>query len=66
MAYFKYPCKDCPDRVVGCHSTCEKYQAAKVDHKKKEAVILEEKKVYDGLDDYVFARIEKLKRKKER
>lgn len=19
------PCKDCPDRVVGCHSTCEKY-----------------------------------------
>lgn len=21
------PCKDCPDRVVGCHSTCEKYIA---------------------------------------
>lgn len=19
------PCKDCPDRLVGCHSTCEKY-----------------------------------------
>jgi hypothetical protein len=19
------PCKDCPDRFVGCHSTCEKY-----------------------------------------
>ena len=19
------PCKDCPDRVVGCHSTCERY-----------------------------------------
>lgn len=19
------PCKDCPDRQVGCHSTCEKY-----------------------------------------
>lgn len=21
------PCKDCPDRYVGCHSQCEKYQA---------------------------------------
>ena len=21
------PCKDCSDRVVGCHGTCEKYQA---------------------------------------
>ena len=21
----KPPCKDCPDRQVGCHSTCEKY-----------------------------------------
>ena len=22
----KAPCKDCPDRVVGCHGTCTKYQ----------------------------------------
>ena len=21
------PCKDCPDRVLGCHSVCEKYIA---------------------------------------
>ena len=21
------PCKDCPDRFVGCHSKCERYQA---------------------------------------
>lgn len=21
------PCKDCPDRVVGCHATCERYIA---------------------------------------
>ena len=20
------PCKDCGDRVIGCHSTCEKYK----------------------------------------
>lgn len=21
------PCKDCVDRICGCHSTCEKYMA---------------------------------------
>lgn len=25
----KVPCKDCPDRVLGCHDTCEKYQEFK-------------------------------------
>ena len=23
----KPPCKDCPRRTVGCHSSCEDYQA---------------------------------------
>lgn len=23
------PCKDCPDRHLGCHDKCEKYQAFK-------------------------------------
>ena len=23
----KAPCKDCPDRAAGCHSSCEKYRA---------------------------------------
>ena len=25
------PCKDCPDRVVGCHSTCERYKEWKAE-----------------------------------
>ena len=25
----KSPCKDCPDRVLGCHGTCERYAAFK-------------------------------------
>lgn len=24
-----YPCKDCPDRHLGCHDGCEKYKAIK-------------------------------------
>lgn len=27
----KYPCKDCPDRHLGCHGTCEKYLSVKED-----------------------------------
>lgn len=26
---FKSPCKDCKDRAVGCHSSCERYITAK-------------------------------------
>lgn len=28
------PCKDCKDRVLGCHSTCEKYNAFKKEKEK--------------------------------
>ena len=24
-----YPCKDCTEREIGCHGTCEKYAKAK-------------------------------------
>ena len=30
-----YPCKDCSDRCLGCHSECEKYKEAS---KKNEAL----------------------------
>lgn len=26
MAQLKAPCKNCKNRVLGCHSTCEKYK----------------------------------------
>lgn len=38
------PCKDCPDRSIGCHSSCEKYlkyveihdkERAEIHHKKR-------------------------------
>lgn len=28
------PCKDCPDRKVGCHSVCEKYIEWKKDNER--------------------------------
>lgn len=28
------PCKDCPDREVGCHGRCEKYKAYDLDRQR--------------------------------
>lgn len=63
MAYYTYPCRDCPDRAVGCHSKCEKYLAARQDHHKKAEVIYQEKKVEDGLYSYKYRKIAEQQRK---
>ena len=34
----EFPCKNCQDRKTGCHSTCEKYLAAKAEHDHKRAI----------------------------
>ena len=49
---YKYPCKDCPDRVVGCHSTCQKYQEARAEHTRNTMEILKVKKEQEGMDSY--------------
>lgn len=58
------PCKDCPDRYVGCHSQCEKYQAF---HKEREA-FLEYKAKQNKLDDdcYNSSRHSKYAKKRRR
>lgn len=33
----KAPCKDCPDRQVGCHGSCEKYAAFQADNMRRAA-----------------------------
>ena len=41
----KPPCKDCPDRHVACHSTCEKFKAWEEIHRaQKEKELLSKKK----------------------
>lgn len=44
------PCKDCPDRVLGCHSVCEKYLAF---HKER-TEYLEYRKKQNQLEDDLF------------
>ena len=40
------PCKDCPDRTVGCHGRCERYQAFR-ELKEKECAWRHEQYVMD-------------------
>ena len=51
---YKYPCKDCPDRVLGYHSTCQKYVEAKSKHSVTAEAIQKEKSGLDDYGDYAF------------
>lgn len=31
------PCKDCPDRILGCHGRCERYKAFRAEREKEYA-----------------------------
>ena len=39
----KNPCKDCPDRHLGCHSKCERYKA----WKKEREELKEKARIYN-------------------
>ena len=45
MPEAKAPCKDCEERCLGCHATCEKYAAFKKDRGKFTRDL--KKKVYE-------------------
>lgn len=52
------PCLDCPDRRVGCHSTCTKYAALCEENKAKKEYLK------DGKDVCSFLKAGYLKRKR--
>ena len=37
----KFPCKDCKERQLGCHSICEKYLAAHKENTERREMIYE-------------------------
>ena len=62
------PCKDCPDRQIGCHSTCEKY----IEFKKENDKLRKERFIQNQITQYAieandrrYNRIRKCKYKKE-
>ena len=48
----KAPCKGCTERVLRCHSTCERYLEFKAKNEKR----LEEKHKQTDMDRYIMAK----------
>ena len=55
---YSFPCKDCTDRFVGCHGSCQKYKDAKAEHERKRAVI---KKAKDEEERFVTFKVETIR-----
>ena len=55
---YSFPCKDCPDRFVGCHGSCQKYKDAKAKHEQKMAII---KKAKDEEERFVTFKVETIR-----
>jgi len=64
------PCKGCPDRIVSCHATCDKYIAFRAENERLKAELLASKKktqVIDGYDHENHRRIiKRIKRMKQK
>ena len=47
-----FPCKNCGDRYVGCHSSCEKYTEAKATYDKHAAWVREMNQNEEDFKDF--------------
>jgi len=52
-------CKDCADRVPGCHGTCEKYLKQKAEHDAEKAEAKKKLDVISGLNESRYNTIHK-------
>ena len=59
----KFPCQNCPDRVLGCHDTCEKYQFVKDYRHKAYLDYVEKHNVCAEQTDYVIRQINKQRKR---
>lgn len=59
-------CKDCQDRKVGCHGSCEKYLAVKKDHDEKRIKAYELRRQDREIGDMRCETHEKIKKRKRR
>ena len=55
------PCKDCPDRHLGCHGTCEKYQKYKAKQAEINEAAYKRNEAYNDLDSYREEKTRRLK-----
>jgi hypothetical protein len=59
------PCKDCPDRYVGCHSKCSKYIEWKAQEQQRKVATYEMYRTFRVVEDYEIKEKQKnIKRKR--
>lgn len=63
MARFKIDCcLNCQDRIVGCHSECERYKTQRAEYDETMAELKKKKAVRDGLNGFMYDSIERTNR----
>lgn len=60
----KFPCKDCADRVLWCHSKCERYAAAKAKAEERKEIERERRSTSNAADEYTIKQAANARRKK--
>lgn len=61
-----FPCKNCQDRVLGCHGTCQKYKDAKTENIKRSHEIISYKKIERDFVGYVINEYDKISKRNYR
>ena len=61
MADNKAPCRDCKDREIGCHSTCERYKEFTEVNERRKEEIRKDKEVNNIITGYNKAKASGLK-----
>ena len=61
-----YCCKDCQERSVGCHSTCERYLEARAAHEKHEAQLKLNREFYNYACANMAKRTDRVAKKKKK
>lgn len=58
-------CRDCPDRTMTCHDTCERYRAEKAERDERRRKITEARTADYVTRDALFEGIARMKRRRK-
>ena len=58
-------CKDCLDRNVGCHGSCQKYLDAKSENERKKAWLYQKMDAEKDIEEYKMKAVDAMKRRRK-
>ena len=64
VAYYKFPCKGCEERTVGCHAKCERYNAIKDINDARKAEERKHNEAIHAANDYTIRLVSQVRRRK--